>query len=93
MSEITSKPYNPNPAMACEGCCFNGWHAEWCEHGWFDCGVAEKSDLVRALEANTQLAEVALLVADRQPIGILPHIVGEPCACHECRKAERAHRE
>lgn len=31
MSEITSKPYKPDPAMACDRCCFGrGEHAEWC---------------------------------------------------------------
>ncbi|MFH1111002.1 MAG: hypothetical protein V1790_17655 [Planctomycetota bacterium] len=31
MADLRSRPYNPDPAMACEKCVFGtGEHAEWC---------------------------------------------------------------
>lgn len=31
MTAIQSLPYHPDPAKCCEGCCFGGPHAGWCE--------------------------------------------------------------
>ncbi len=31
MTELRSRPYQPNPAKCCEACCFGrGEHAQWC---------------------------------------------------------------
>lgn len=35
MSDITSRPYHPDPAQCCEACAFGrGEHAEWCSSRW-----------------------------------------------------------
>jgi len=34
MSDLTSRPFRPDPQQACERCCFgSGYHAYWCELG------------------------------------------------------------
>jgi hypothetical protein len=30
MSDITSRPYKPDPAKCCSGCVFGGVHEPWC---------------------------------------------------------------
>ena len=49
MGDLVSRPFNPDPAMACEACIFgSGVHSEWCPQAWKDCACcgADMGDIV-----------------------------------------------
>lgn len=58
MSGITSRPYHPDPQMACERCVWGrGEHAEWCDNykiqvylrKWISAAMQEFSDYLQPL--------------------------------------------
>lgn len=51
-------------------------------HGWWACDDCPK----RFAPISNTLSDGETVRPIERPIGILPHIVGDPCDCHECRR-------